>query len=70
MANKAPEVLSLHLAELTATQFLDIWNKFDTDGECIVPGQVTVEETHDKTYLHVICTWHRYHINNDIILVN
>lgn len=39
MTNKAPEPLSLHLAELTATQFLDIWNKFDADGECNVPGR-------------------------------
>lgn len=39
MANKAPEPISLHLAELTASQFLDIWNKFDADGECHVPGR-------------------------------
>lgn len=39
MANKAPEPLPLHLAELTASQFLDIWNKFDADGECNVPGR-------------------------------
>ncbi len=39
MANKAPEPISLHLAELTASQFLDIWNKFDADGECNVPGR-------------------------------
>ncbi|XP_051756390.1 calbindin 2b [Ctenopharyngodon idella] len=39
MANKAPEPLSLHLAELTATQFLDIWNKFDADGNGCIEGK-------------------------------
>ncbi|XP_057193819.1 calbindin 2b isoform X2 [Triplophysa rosa] len=39
MANKAPEGLPLHLAELTATQFLDIWNKFDTDGNGCIEGK-------------------------------
>lgn len=44
MANKAAEPLPLHLAELTATQFLDIWNKFDADGECngVSPGTKSV----------------------------
>lgn len=31
MANTAPY---LHLAELTASQFLDIWKHFDADGKC------------------------------------
>lgn len=39
MANKVPEPLPLLLAELTASQFLDIWNKFDADGECNVSGR-------------------------------
>lgn len=63
MANKAPDVLPLHLAELTATQFLDIWNKFDTDGECIVPGQVTVQdliENRNKSYLCTLYVIYRY----------
>lgn len=34
MANKGQHPPYLHLAELTASQFLDIWNHFDTDGEC------------------------------------
>lgn len=48
MANKAPKGLHLHQAELTATQFLDIWNKFDTDGECNVPGHVTVQDLNEN----------------------
>uniref|UniRef100_A0A672S7B8 Calbindin 2b n=1 Tax=Sinocyclocheilus grahami TaxID=75366 RepID=A0A672S7B8_SINGR len=39
MANKAPEPLPLHMAELTATQFLEIWNKFDTDGNGCIEGK-------------------------------
>uniref|UniRef100_A0A8C2Q6D2 Calretinin-like n=2 Tax=Cyprinus carpio TaxID=7962 RepID=A0A8C2Q6D2_CYPCA len=39
MANKAAEPLPLHLAELTATQFLDIWNKFDADGNGCIEGK-------------------------------
>ncbi|XP_056607135.1 calbindin 2b [Triplophysa dalaica] len=39
MANKAPKGLHLHQAELTATQFLDIWNKFDTDGNGCIEGK-------------------------------
>uniref|UniRef100_A0AAY4EXJ6 EF-hand domain-containing protein n=1 Tax=Denticeps clupeoides TaxID=299321 RepID=A0AAY4EXJ6_9TELE len=29
----------LHLAELTASQFLDIWNHFDTDGNGYIEGK-------------------------------
>lgn len=32
MANKAQQPPYLHLAEVTASQFLDIWKHFDTDG--------------------------------------
>ncbi|KTG42726.1 hypothetical protein cypCar_00005283 [Cyprinus carpio] len=39
MANKAPEPFPLHLAELTASQFLDIWNKFDADGNGCIEGK-------------------------------
>uniref|UniRef100_A0A672RRE0 Calretinin-like n=1 Tax=Sinocyclocheilus grahami TaxID=75366 RepID=A0A672RRE0_SINGR len=39
MANKAPEPLPFHLAELTASQFLDIWNKFDADGNGCIEGK-------------------------------
>ncbi|XP_059358663.1 calretinin-like [Carassius carassius] len=39
MANKAAEPVPLHLAELTATQFLDIWNKFDADGNGCIEGK-------------------------------
>lgn len=33
MANKGQQPPYLHLAELTASQFLDIWKHFDADGE-------------------------------------
>uniref|UniRef100_A0A8C2AVP3 Calbindin 2b n=1 Tax=Cyprinus carpio TaxID=7962 RepID=A0A8C2AVP3_CYPCA len=39
MANKASEPFPLHLAELTASQFLDIWNKFDADGNGCIEGK-------------------------------
>lgn len=34
MANKA-QPPHLHLAEVTASQFLDIWKHFDADGEAV-----------------------------------
>ncbi|XP_062860669.1 calbindin 2a [Trichomycterus rosablanca] len=36
MDNNAPH---LHLAELTASQFLDIWNHFDADGNGYIEGK-------------------------------
>ncbi|MED6252165.1 hypothetical protein ATANTOWER_007893 [Ataeniobius toweri] len=33
MANKAQQPPHLHLAEVTASQFLDIWKHFDVDEE-------------------------------------
>ncbi|KAJ8247375.1 hypothetical protein GJAV_G00245670 [Gymnothorax javanicus] len=38
MANKAQPPF-LHLAELTASQFLDIWRHFDTDGNGYIEGK-------------------------------
>lgn len=35
MANKAQQPPYLHLAEVTASQFLDIWKHFDTDGRSL-----------------------------------
>ncbi|XP_023672123.1 calretinin-like [Paramormyrops kingsleyae] len=39
MANKAQQPPHLHLAELTASQFLDIWKHFDTDGNGYIEGK-------------------------------
>ncbi|XP_012687836.1 calbindin 2a [Clupea harengus] len=39
MANKGQHPPYLHLAELTASQFLDIWNHFDTDGNGYIEGK-------------------------------
>ncbi|XP_066504072.1 calretinin-like [Hoplias malabaricus] len=36
MAQPAPH---LHLAELTATQFMDVWRHFDSDGNGYIEGQ-------------------------------
>lgn len=33
MASQAQQPPHLHLAELTAAQFLDIWKHFDADGQ-------------------------------------
>ncbi|KPP64848.1 calretinin-like [Scleropages formosus] len=38
MANKAPQP-PLHLTEVTASQFLDIWRHFDTDGNGYIEGK-------------------------------
>ena len=35
MANKAQQPPHLHLAEVTASQFLDIWKHFDADGRTL-----------------------------------
>ena len=35
MANKQQQVPYLHLAELTASQFLEIWKHFDSDGQLL-----------------------------------
>lgn len=35
MANKAQQPPHLHLAEVTASQFLDIWKHFDSDGRTL-----------------------------------
>lgn len=37
MANKAQQPPHLHLAEVTASQFLDIWKHFDADGRTLFP---------------------------------
>lgn len=37
MANKAQQPPHLHLAEVTASQFLDIWKHFDSDGRILFP---------------------------------
>uniref|UniRef100_A0A672ZY15 Calretinin-like n=1 Tax=Sphaeramia orbicularis TaxID=375764 RepID=A0A672ZY15_9TELE len=39
MANKAPQPPHLHLAEVTASQFLDIWKHFDADGNGYIEGK-------------------------------
>ncbi|CAB1313840.1 unnamed protein product [Coregonus sp. 'balchen'] len=39
MANKPQQPPQLHLAELSATQFVDIWNHFDTDGNGYIEGK-------------------------------
>uniref|UniRef100_A0A4W4HAH2 EF-hand domain-containing protein n=1 Tax=Electrophorus electricus TaxID=8005 RepID=A0A4W4HAH2_ELEEL len=39
MANKAQQPPYLHLAELTASQFLEIWKHFDTDGNGYIEGK-------------------------------
>ncbi|XP_068169648.1 calbindin 2a isoform X2 [Antennarius striatus] len=39
MANKAQQPPYLHLAEVTASQFLDIWKHFDTDGNGYIEGK-------------------------------
>uniref|UniRef100_A0A8C5GAT3 Calretinin-like n=1 Tax=Gouania willdenowi TaxID=441366 RepID=A0A8C5GAT3_GOUWI len=39
MANKAQQPPHLHLAEVTATQFLDIWKHFDADGNGYIEGK-------------------------------
>ncbi|KAJ8272068.1 hypothetical protein COCON_G00109270 [Conger conger] len=39
MANKGQPTPYLHLAELTASQFLDIWKHFDTDGNGYIEGK-------------------------------
>lgn len=41
MAAQAQQPPHLHLAELTATQFIDIWKHFDADGECGACGAST-----------------------------
>uniref|UniRef100_A0A8C6P7F7 Calbindin 2a n=1 Tax=Nothobranchius furzeri TaxID=105023 RepID=A0A8C6P7F7_NOTFU len=39
MANKAQQPPHLHLAEVTASQFLDIWKHFDVDGNGFIEGK-------------------------------
>ncbi|CAL8262322.1 unnamed protein product [Merluccius merluccius] len=39
MANKAQQAPHLHLAECTASQFLDIWKHFDADGNGYIEGK-------------------------------
>uniref|UniRef100_A0A8C8I733 EF-hand domain-containing protein n=1 Tax=Oncorhynchus tshawytscha TaxID=74940 RepID=A0A8C8I733_ONCTS len=39
MASQAQEPPHLHLAELTAAQFLDIWKHFDADGNGYIEGK-------------------------------
>ncbi|XP_030622249.1 calbindin 2a [Chanos chanos] len=39
MANKAQQPPYLHLAELTASQFLEIWKHFDVDGNGYIEGK-------------------------------
>uniref|UniRef100_A0A3B5QUF1 Calbindin 2a n=1 Tax=Xiphophorus maculatus TaxID=8083 RepID=A0A3B5QUF1_XIPMA len=39
MANKAQQPPHLHLAEVTASQFLDIWKHFDVDGNGYIEGK-------------------------------
>lgn len=39
MANKAQQPPHLHLAEVTASQFLDIWKHFDSDGNGYIEGK-------------------------------
>uniref|UniRef100_A0A3Q4BV28 EF-hand domain-containing protein n=1 Tax=Mola mola TaxID=94237 RepID=A0A3Q4BV28_MOLML len=39
MANKGQQPPYLHLAEVTASQFLDIWKHFDTDGNGYIEGK-------------------------------
>jgi len=39
MATQAQQPPLLHLAELTASQFLDIWNTFDADGNGYIEGK-------------------------------
>uniref|UniRef100_A0AAY5L1A1 EF-hand domain-containing protein n=1 Tax=Esox lucius TaxID=8010 RepID=A0AAY5L1A1_ESOLU len=39
MANKPQQPPYLHLAELSATQFIEIWNHFDTDGNGYIEGK-------------------------------
>ncbi|CAN9499450.1 unnamed protein product [Ophioblennius macclurei] len=39
MANKAHQPPPLHLAEVTASQFLDIWKHFDADGNGYIEGK-------------------------------
>ncbi|XP_063801926.1 calretinin [Pseudophryne corroboree] len=38
MAHKQQQPLYLHLAELTASQFLDIWKHYDSDGNGYIEG--------------------------------
>lgn len=35
MATQPQQPPPLHLAELTAAQFIDIWKHFDSDGQCV-----------------------------------
>uniref|UniRef100_A0AAQ4P4F8 Calbindin 2a n=1 Tax=Gasterosteus aculeatus aculeatus TaxID=481459 RepID=A0AAQ4P4F8_GASAC len=39
MADKAQQPPHLHLAEVTASQFLDIWKHFDSDGNGYIEGK-------------------------------
>uniref|UniRef100_A0A665T8Z3 Calbindin 2b n=1 Tax=Echeneis naucrates TaxID=173247 RepID=A0A665T8Z3_ECHNA len=39
MATQAQQQPKLHLAELTAEQFIDIWNHFDADGNGYIEGK-------------------------------
>uniref|UniRef100_A0A8D3AWK0 Calbindin 2a n=1 Tax=Scophthalmus maximus TaxID=52904 RepID=A0A8D3AWK0_SCOMX len=39
MANKAQQPPHLHLAEVTASQFIDIWKHFDADGNGYIEGK-------------------------------
>ncbi|XP_035992434.1 calretinin [Fundulus heteroclitus] len=39
MATQAEQLPHLHLAELTAAQFIDIWKHFDTDGNGYIEGK-------------------------------
>lgn len=43
MAAQALQSPHLHLAELTAAQFIDIWKHFDADGQCVSAGLMSVE---------------------------
>ncbi|KAK7913060.1 hypothetical protein WMY93_013271 [Mugilogobius chulae] len=39
MATHAQQPPHLHLAEITATQFIDIWNHYDSDGNGYIEGK-------------------------------
>lgn len=43
MAAQAQQSPHLHLAELTAAQFIDIWKHFDADGQCVSTSLMNVE---------------------------
>lgn len=45
MATHAEQLPHLHLAELTAAQFIDIWKHFDTDGQWIQLWVRSIRET-------------------------